>query len=240
MTQEVKFKLKGSKPDQAFIEWNERMSKNFDQDGYYEKSHPFIVWVEKLRLKTICKLIKGEIKKNNLNNPIILEVGCGAGHVLKEIQNEVKTNNLIGLDPLEDWLSIARKKVGSEVNLIKGFAEDLPFKDNSMDIVVCTEVIEHIIDPTVVLKELKRVVKSDGPIIVSIPNEKLINTLKEIIDFFKLYKIFFSNIVKHNDWHIHHFDLALFREKLPDNLKINSINQVPTFFLPLRYVMTLK
>ena len=75
----------------------------------------------------------------------------------------------------------------------------MPFENKSVDIAICTEVIEHVIDPKVVLNELNRIIKDDGLIIISIPNEKLINKLKDIIDLFKVYQKFFSNIPKRND-----------------------------------------
>ena len=103
-----KFKLKDLKPSNDFIEWNKLMSNNYDQDYYYEKSSPFIVWIEKLRLKSISNFIRKDIGKNNYACPTILEVGCGAGHVLKEIDKNIGSKKLIGLDPLENWLEISR------------------------------------------------------------------------------------------------------------------------------------
>ncbi|MBI3591549.1 MAG: class I SAM-dependent methyltransferase [Candidatus Melainabacteria bacterium] len=236
-----KFKLKDSKPDSDFVQWNESMSHKQDIDLYYEGSHPLIRWVEKLRLKIIIDLIKEHSEKNNLSNPVIVEAGCGTGHVLQSIAENIKTDNLIGIDPLEWWLDKARKRLGDKAKLIKGFAEDIPFEDKSVHFAICTEVIEHVIDPTVVLKELKRIIKDDGLIVVSIPNEKLINRLKDVIDFFKIYQKLFSNIPKHNDdeWHIHSFDLNLFKKYIPDGLKIQSVIPLPSFILPLRYVITL-
>ena len=230
------FKLKDSKPDEDFIEWNESMSHKQDIDLYYECSHPFIRWVENLRLRIITDLIKKHMKQD----PVILEVGCGTGHVLEEIADTISTKELIGVDPLQWWLDKAKQRLNNRAKLIKGFAEELPFKDKSVDFAICTEVIEHVIDPKVVLKELNRVVKNDGLIIVSIPNEKLINRLKDIVDFFKIYKRLFSNIPKHNDdeWHIHSFDLNSFKEYIPRRLMVQSIISIPNFILPLRYILT--
>lgn len=236
------FKLKDLKPDKDFIEWNESMSKIQDIDFFYEHSHPFIKWVEKLRLNAITDLIKKHIKEQNLSNPVIIEAGCGAGHVLAKISSEIKTNNLIGIDPLDGWLNKAKERLQGKAKLIKGFAENLPFDNKSVNITICTEVIEHVIDPTIVLKELKRVTKDNGLLIVSIPNENLINRLKDIIDFFKIYQKLFSNIPRHNDdqWHLHCFDLKSFQKRIPPGLQICSITRIPLFILPLRYVLTLK
>lgn len=238
MSEELKFKLKNSKPDKDFIDWNESMSHNFDQDIYYKGSHPFIVWVEDLRLKTISNLIKNHMKKNNVSNPQILEAGCGAGHVLEEIANKINPCNLTGLDPLPEWLKQAEKRLGDKAKLIHGFAENLPFQDKSFDYVICTEVLEHVIDPKAVLKELKRVVKKNGLVIISVPNEKLISNLKNILDSIKIYNKLFPNIVKHNDWHIHCFDLNSFKKHIPPDIQISSTIHIPAIILPLRYILT--
>jgi SAM-dependent methyltransferase len=46
----------------------------------------------------------------------------------------------------------------------------LPFASNSFDIVVCKDILEHLIDPLAVLKEARRVVRADGQIVISVPN----------------------------------------------------------------------
>lgn len=236
----LKFTLQDSKPNQDFIDWNESMSHKQDIDLFYEGSHPLIRWIEKLRLKTISSLIKDHIERNNIRDPIIVEAGCGTGHVLEEIANKISTKSLIGIDPLEWWLDKARNRLKDRAKLIKGFAEDLPFENNSVDFAICTEVIEHVISPAIVLRELRRVVKKGGLIIVTIPNEKLINKLKDVADLFKVYKKLFFNIPRHNEdeWHLHSFDLKSFKECIPEGLEVRSVVRVPSFFLPLRYVLT--
>lgn len=235
----IKFKLKDLKPDKDFIEWNNLMSKDFNQDEYYENSHPFIVSVEKKRLTSISETIKNHLKTVKLTNPSILEVGCGAGQVLVEITSKIQSSNIYGIDILDEWLIQTKKKLGDKVKLTNGFAENLPFENNSFDYIVCSEVLEHVIDPSVVLAELMRVVKKAGLIIVTIPDEIIINKIKDMIDFFRLYNKLFPNIVKHNDWHIHNFNLKYFYGCLPKELKISSVKTIPYRFLPLRYTITL-
>ena len=95
------FKLKDLKPDQDFIDWNESMSKKQDIDLYYDASHPLIKWVERLRLKGIIDKIQKHCEKNNIENPAIVEAGCGTGHLLEEVAVNIKTTNLTGIDPLQ-------------------------------------------------------------------------------------------------------------------------------------------
>ncbi|MFC1682217.1 class I SAM-dependent methyltransferase [Nanoarchaeota archaeon] len=54
------------------------------------------------------------------------------------------------------------------VDLNKG---KIPIKDNEFDILVCLETLEHIFYPEKIIKEFKRIVKDDGILIISMPNE---------------------------------------------------------------------
>lgn len=237
---QTKFKLKDLKPDTDFVKWNDSMAMHFDQDKYYSESHPFVLWVERKRMSTITNSIRQHLNTTNQKDPMIIEVGCGMGHVLEEVASKITTKNLFGIDISESWLEKAKQKIGNKAKLMYGFAEDLPFEDNSVDYVICSEVLEHIIDPKVALNEIKRVVKASGLIIISIPEERIINKLKDIIYFFKLYNRLFPNIVKDNEWHIHHFNLKYFKELMPADLEITSIKAIPLLLLPLRYVVTLR
>lgn len=46
----------------------------------------------------------------------------------------------------------------------------LPFADKSMDIVVCKDILEHLLEPLAVLREVRRVLRDDGYVIISVPN----------------------------------------------------------------------
>ena len=105
-------------------------------------------------------------------------------------------------------------------------------------------IFEKIEDATIAMlpnSSVKRVLKNEGLIIVSTPNEKLINKLKGLVDSLGFYKIFFSNIPRRNDdeWHLHSFDLKSFKDCIPAEIKVVSIIPIPSFFLPLRYIITM-
>lgn len=236
-TTHPEFKLKDNKPDADFIKWNESMSKNYDQDHYYFKSHPFIVWIEQKRLDIICKIINDSNKNNTLN---ILEVGSGAGHVLKQISQKVPNAKLTGVEPLDNWRQIAEERLGSSAKLIKGVGEDLPIEDKSMDFVICTEVLEHVIDPTTVLNELRRVLKDDGLIITSIPDEKTIELIKGFLHKIGVYNLMFPSIQKENEWHLHDLDIDSFKEFIPSDLKTEETITIPFNLFPLRHIISFK
>ena len=97
----------------------------------------------------------------------LLDIGCGAGHNLaffKELG--LKTT---GIDISKAMLDIATKKLGTDIKLCQGQAGELPFNNNSFDIVVLITVLEFVTDPTKALKEAVRVAR--GQVYLGILNK---------------------------------------------------------------------
>ena len=88
----------------------------------------------------------------------LLDIGCGTGHNLaffKELGLKVA-----GIDVSKPMLDIASRKLGIGVELHWGYAEELPFNNDSFDIVTLITVLEFASDPTKVLKEAARVARA--------------------------------------------------------------------------------
>lgn len=116
-----------------------------------------------IRLRLISKIL--EVQDKNLK---ILDAGCGYGFITKMLAQ--KGFLVTGVDNDVNRLKVARKLFQNhEIKFLKAGLSNLPFKDRSFDLVVCLEVLEHIKDDTKALKELKRITKSSGKIIVSFP-----------------------------------------------------------------------
>ncbi len=102
----------------------------------------------------------------------VLEVGCGTGIYTYEMTKHF--NNIIGLDISRGMLIEAKKKIinstSYNVILVQGDAENIPFKDSSFDRVVSINMLEHLDNVSKSAKEMKRVVKNDGKLLISIPN----------------------------------------------------------------------
>ena len=107
------------------------------------------------------------------NNPkTILDVGCGRGFYLKIFSLLDGPNTIIGIDKNREYLSQARSltRQDKRVKIKRGSIYKLPFLDGSFDIVVCSEVLEHLTDEKTALKELYRVTKPDGMLLITVPN----------------------------------------------------------------------
>lgn len=96
--------------------------------------------------------------------PHILDIGCGTGLLLKELS---ATYDVHGIDISDKAVSFCKAR--GIVAVSKGGATDIPFPDNSFDIVLALDVIEHIKDDTAAAKEMLRVLKPGGIAIVFVP-----------------------------------------------------------------------
>lgn len=100
----------------------------------------------------------------------ILNVGCGYGlHELKFQRMFPEQLEMIGCDISETMIRTARRN-RTPARLLICAAEALPFADNSFHRVLNREVIEHVIDPAAVLRELHRVCAPGGIAVVTTPN----------------------------------------------------------------------
>lgn len=87
----------------------------------------------------------------------ILDIGCGTGASFFPFLNAGL--QVTGLDPSPYMLDIAIKNVGNRVDLHRGFAEDLPFEDNSFTYACLVTTLEFVDDPPKALEEACRVAK---------------------------------------------------------------------------------
>jgi ubiquinone/menaquinone biosynthesis C-methylase UbiE len=128
------------------------------------KSDLIVNYEQKMRQSALMKLL--EIKQGEL----YLDAGCGncrdAGLVLKH-----EDIYYVGIDISFSMLKEAKKRYSSkQMSIVRGDCLVLPFKNKTFDIVVCSEVLEHIPQWKDALKELKRVLKDKGILIISTPN----------------------------------------------------------------------
>jgi SAM-dependent methyltransferase len=98
----------------------------------------------------------------------ILEVGCGEGIVLATLAARLPGTRLDGLELDETALEEARMRCPG-ATLVRGDACALPFGDQSFDLVVCLEVLEHLPEPVRALRELRRVARTGC--LLSVPHE---------------------------------------------------------------------
>lgn len=100
----------------------------------------------------------------NVQKPMILDVGCGTGGTSNAF---LKFGNLVGTDFSFSALKLASKK-GLE-NIFRCTLTSIPLQERVFDIITALDVIEHVKDDSVVLLEIKRLLKQDGHVIITVP-----------------------------------------------------------------------
>lgn len=150
-----------------------------------------IDWLTKVRYDTILDLIdhvKIPFK------PLALDVGCRFGDfsiILYKKGVEVVALDLFQLTDIEETKADLARINGS-IHLIRADCEHLPFKPSQFDLVICSETIDYLLNPTLFLEDVSSTLKSGGKIVITTPNKMALFGLIDSIAFWsrKLYAFF--------------------------------------------------
>jgi ubiquinone/menaquinone biosynthesis C-methylase UbiE len=99
----------------------------------------------------------------------LLDVGCGPGSVTADLAVRVAPGRVVGVDNASAPLDEARAAAaaaGVEVEVRQGDAYHLDFADDTFDVVHAHQVLQHVLDPVAVLREMARVAKPGGLVAV--------------------------------------------------------------------------
>ena len=104
----------------------------------------------------------------------LVDVGCGSGYYLKKAI-ELKNSTVFGVDPEPGSYGVNRNEPGlnQDLNIIKGFAENIPLESNNFDVILSSHVLEHVNDISKSLEEMKRIGKSDATFIIGMPTSQM-------------------------------------------------------------------
>lgn len=222
----------------TFEEWNERHALKHDLDKFYNHPNRLFRFIENKRIKVLLNF--ADIK----NDSLVLDAGCGNGHILERIPE----GKLTGVDISAVQVKRAKEKIGSKAELIQTPVEKMPFPDKYFDRILCTEVFEHTLEPVSGLMEMRRVLKDDGIISVSVPNEKLITLTKRFLLNFgfrwvlepKQSKWDLASRNNLEEWHLHEYSLKRIINEVKESFNILKIARIPFYFIPYRYVLKLE
>ncbi|MBI4518493.1 MAG: methyltransferase domain-containing protein [Deltaproteobacteria bacterium] len=211
--------------------WNERWARDYDIDRYYAQAHWLVRWVEARRVEVAVQLLAAGPED------LVVELGCGAGHVLGQCPGR-----LVGLEIAPTMLLKSRRRLGARAALVRADVEQLPLQSARLTRLVCTEVIEHVVDPRRLLEEIARVLAPHGSVVITFPNEALIEALKRWALRLRLFRRLAPGptVAAEADWHLHSFSPELFRRLQPAALELLATRAVPSALLPLRYVCLLR
>lgn len=152
---------------------------------YYEleRNHWWFLARESILSNYIQQLMEqGTLPYSDLK---ILNVGCGPGRSSESLSNFGKVTS-IEFDKF--CCEFAAEK--TKLEIIHGSITELPFSDNSFDLVCAFDVIEHVDDDQLAVNELKRVTKSGALIVVTVPAYMSLWSHHDVINHhFRRYKI---------------------------------------------------
>jgi len=135
-----------------------RMSENL-LETFFKVETRHWWWVA--RKKIVINLLKKYLKKSD---NVILDAGCGTGAGILYLQ---QFGNTYGVDLSPKAVEFCKKRGISKVKI--GDVSKLPFKDNFFDLVCLLDVIEHVNDDKMVIKEISRVLKKGGILLMTLP-----------------------------------------------------------------------
>lgn len=102
--------------------------------------------------------------------------------ILKEISSINSDVELFGLNLSENMIAKATQRLGTNANLSVGDAENLPYADNTFDLVCCVESFHHYPNPKKALSEITRVLKNGGLFLLCNTWTRL--PIRQILNFF--------------------------------------------------------
>jgi SAM-dependent methyltransferase len=108
-----------------------------------------------------------ELVRAHLPCEAFLDAGCGDGRYLAALAGELPPRRA-GVDISERILETARVRVDADFR--QGNLEALPFADGEFDLVLCSQVIEHVLDADAAMAELVRVLRPGGTLVISTDN----------------------------------------------------------------------
>jgi 2-polyprenyl-3-methyl-5-hydroxy-6-metoxy-1,4-benzoquinol methylase len=205
---------------------NDRLAVEHPIDDYYARAPLPLRLVERRRL-AIIRAFMGDV-----DGLEVAEVGSGGGHVLRMFPG----SRLTAIDVSSEYLKIAeRNLLGYDVRFLKGEVDKMALPEASFDRIICTEVLEHVVDPDAVLAAIARLLRPDGVAVVTVPNDPLILRLKATARRWPLDRL----AGKRFDWggdefHLHRWKPAEFERVLAPHLRVTHRRSAPLRLLPLR------
>lgn len=154
------------------------------------------------RMKGIFYCIIRNLKNRNIVQKLdVADIGCGAGTM--SIMWAQEGHNVHGLDVNEALLAIAGQRaneMGLNIEFSLGSATDLPWANESMDVCIVPELLEHVVEWKVCLTEFARILKPNGVLFISTANKLCPKQQEFNLPFYSWYpgrlKRHFENIAR--------------------------------------------
>lgn len=138
----------------------------------YSRSSRIAQWHLRSVMEAIYQLIA------QTGGASVLDAGCGEGFVTDYLARRDSSLRLTGVDRSRKAIAYAEDMFGERARFRMGNLYKLPFSDNSFDVVLCSEVLEHLDDADLATRELIRVARRH--VVITVPNEPYFTWLNDL------------------------------------------------------------
>ena len=138
----------------------------------YANIHEEQVWLHAFLMDRYYGTLHTLFKKELPTQARILDVGCAAGHLIGYLQQRESEWHVLGVDMNPHACEVAAAK-GRTV--IHSDFESLNLEDGSFDCIILSHLIEHVLDPAVMLLKARKLLKEGGKLYIETPNTKCLD-----------------------------------------------------------------
>jgi 2-polyprenyl-3-methyl-5-hydroxy-6-metoxy-1,4-benzoquinol methylase len=139
----------------------------------------FLIGIPHLGFRMRARVILAEALKEAKPQSKILDAGCGFGMYSMILAEKGFTMDSIDVDKIrtDELLRMTEEfpVISDRIHVFTGSLTQLPFTDNTYDLLICSEVIEHIPDHLKAIHELSRTLKPGGKLILTVPYSSAFN-----------------------------------------------------------------
>jgi SAM-dependent methyltransferase len=170
LRQYVKLALEG----EDHLPFDEARAAIYDQPFYPLVTH--VTFALQPSAVARMKFIRKVVEAIPAERIALADLGCGSGMILCDVLAMKPLWTGYGLDISPAAINYARrlavhKGVAGRADFRTGNISGLPYRDGSLDLVVASEVVEHVPEPEQIIKEMARVLRPGGQLIITMPVE---------------------------------------------------------------------
>lgn len=212
-------------------EWNLEINRFQSMSVKETHPNPVVRLIERLRRLSLVALARPA------QSAVVADIGCESGFIAQAFQPRCKRLFLVDID--RDLLDKARERLGNErIDYVQSDVSRIDLPDGIADITIASEILEHVPDERLALREACRITRAGGRVVISVPNDRLILWIKRAIGRM-LRKRFLSGLA--DGLAIGHLRLYT-RESLArlcaEFGTVHSVYYAPPFFLNIHAAFT--
>ncbi len=151
--------------------WNRELNRFQSMAIKDRHPNPLVRWKELHRRRGFLRMVDARPGET------VADVGCESGYLAADLVTRGCHVICVDIDPA--LLELARQRIGPDrAAYVVSDIQAIRLPDASVDVVIASEILEHLPAPDVGLRELIRITRPDGRIFLSVPNELLVLAIK--------------------------------------------------------------